>query len=57
MASVAVGTRETRSGHAPERQRARVMRATNRSELGGSKAVATKQPDIPQKAIKQLPGV
>jgi hypothetical protein len=57
MTSVAIGTREDHSGHVPERQKARVMRATNRSQLGGSEAVAANQPDIPQKAIKQRPGV
>ena len=52
MASVAVGNGQNRSGHAPERQKARVMRATNRSELGGSESVAANQPDIAQKAIE-----
>jgi hypothetical protein len=57
MTSVAVGNGENRSGHAPERQKARVKRAMDRSQVGGSEAVAADQPDIPQKAIKQLPGV
>lgn len=46
-----------RSGHVPERQKARVTRATNRSRLRGSEPVAANQPNITQEPVQQFPGM
>lgn len=49
--------KKNRSGHVPERQKARVTRATDRSELRGGEPVAANQPDITQEAVQQFLGM
>lgn len=49
--------KKKRSGHVPERQKARATLATDRSELRGGEPVAANQPDITHEAVQQFPGM